>query len=102
MPRAELAQGCVHVPDDSPASTCDNVMHVKRFLIILGIIFLLAGTIGLLHPSFSYHKREEVAKLGPIQATVDEEKTAQIPPAASAAMIIAGLALLILGPRVKP
>jgi len=77
-------------------------MHVKRLLIILGIIFLLAGTVGLLHPSFNYRKREEVARLGPIQATVDEEKTAQIPVAASTAMIIAGLALLILGPRMKP
>jgi hypothetical protein len=78
------------------------VMDVKRLLIILGIIFLLAGIVGLLHPSFNYHKREELAKLGPIQATVDEEKTAQIPVAASAAMIIAGLALLILSPRIKP
>jgi len=78
------------------------VMDVKRLLIILGIIFLLAGTVGLLHPSFNYHKREELAKLGPIQATVDEEKTAQIPMAASAAMVIAGLALLILSPRIKP
>jgi uncharacterized membrane protein len=78
------------------------VVRVKRFLIILGIIFLLAGTVGLLHPSFNYHKREEVAKLGPIQATVDEEKTVQIPVAASAAMMIAGLALLVLGPRMKP
>jgi hypothetical protein len=77
-------------------------MRVKRLLIILGIIFLLAGTVGFLHPSFNYHKREELAKLGPIQATVDEEKTVQIPAAASAAMIIAGLALLILGPRMKP
>ena len=75
---------------------------MKRLLIILGIIFLLAGTVGLLHPSFNYHKQEEVAKLGPIQATVDEEKTVQIPAAASAAMIIAGLALLILGPRMRP
>jgi hypothetical protein len=75
---------------------------VKRVFIVLGIIFLLAGTVGLLHPSFNYHKQEEVAKLGPIQATVDEEKTLQIPAAASVAMIIAGLALVILGPRMKP
>jgi hypothetical protein len=78
------------------------VMHVKRVLIVLGIILLLGGTVGLLHPTFSYQKREEVAKLGPIQATVDEEKTMQIPTAASAAMVIAGLALLILSPRMKP
>lgn len=75
---------------------------MKRLLLVLGTICLLAGIVGLLHPSFNYHKREEVAKLGPIQATVDEEKTVQIPMAASAAMIIAGLALLIVGPRMKP
>jgi hypothetical protein len=78
------------------------VTHVKRLIILLGIIFLLAGTVCLLHPSFNYHEREQVAKLGPIQATVDEEKTVQIPVAASGAMMIAGLALLVLGARMKP
>ena len=77
-------------------------MHVKRLLLILGIILLLAGTVGLLYPSFNYHKREEVAKLGPIQATVDEERTVQVPVAASAAVMIAGLALVVLSPRMKP
>jgi hypothetical protein len=77
-------------------------MRVKRLLIILGIIFALAGTVCLFHASFNYQKREQVAKLGPIQATVDEEKTVQIPVAASGAMMIAGLALLVLGARMKP
>jgi hypothetical protein len=76
-------------------------MHVKRLLIILGIIFLLAGTVGLFHPSFNYHKQEQVAKLGPIQATLDEEKSVQIPVAASGAIMIAGLASLVLGARMK-
>jgi len=34
----------------------------------------------LVHPNFNYHKQEEVAKIGPLKATVDEEKTAQIRP----------------------
>jgi hypothetical protein len=59
------------------------------------------GVIGLVHPNFNYHQREEVAKLGPIQATVDEEKTVQIPAAVSIVLLLAGIGLVVLGPRMK-
>jgi hypothetical protein len=71
---------------------------MKRMVITLGVVL---GVIGLVHPNFTYHKQEEVAKLGPIKATVDEEKTAQIPAAVSIALLVAGIALVILGPRIK-
>jgi len=74
---------------------------MKRFVILLGVFFLILGVIGLVHPTFNYHQREEVAKIGPIKATVDEQKTAQIPAAASIALLVAGLALVLLGPRRK-
>jgi hypothetical protein len=74
---------------------------MKRFVILLGVILLGFGTIGLVHPNFSYHKQEEVAKIGPIKATVDEEKTAQIPPAVSITSLIAGIVLVVFGPRLK-
>jgi hypothetical protein len=54
------------------------------------------------HPAFNYHQQEEVAKIGPIKATVDEQKTAQIPPAVSVTLLVAGIALVLLGPRTKP
>jgi uncharacterized membrane protein HdeD (DUF308 family) len=74
---------------------------VKRLVIILGVILLVLGVIGLVHPSFNYHQQEEVAKIGPIKATVDEEKTAQIPAAVSIVLLIAGIGLVVLGPRMK-
>lgn len=74
---------------------------MKRFVIILGIILLVLGVIGLVHPNFSYHQQEEVAKIGPIKATVDEEKTTQVPPAVSITLLVAGIALVLLGPRMK-
>jgi uncharacterized membrane protein HdeD (DUF308 family) len=74
---------------------------MKRFVIILGVILLVLGVIGLVHPSFTYHQQEEVAKLGPVKATVDEEKTVQIPPAVSIVLLVAGIGLVLLGPRVK-
>jgi len=57
--------------------------------------------IGLVRPDFTYHKQEEVAKLGPIKATVDEEKTAQIPAAVSITSLVAGIVLVVFGPRMK-
>jgi hypothetical protein len=74
---------------------------MKRFVILLGVVLLVFGMIGLVHPNFNYHKQEEVAKLGPIKATVDEEKTVQIPPAVSITSLIAGIVLVVFGPRMK-
>jgi len=74
---------------------------MKRFVISLGVILLVLGVVGLVHPNFIYHQQEEVAKLGPIKATVDEEKTAQIPAVVSIALLVAGIGLIVLGPRMK-
>jgi uncharacterized membrane protein HdeD (DUF308 family) len=74
---------------------------MKRFAIILGVILLVLGVIGLVHPTFTYHQQEEVAKIGPVRATVNEEKTAQIPPAVSIVLLVAGIGLILLGPRIK-
>ena len=74
---------------------------MKRFVIILGAILLTLGVIGLVHPSFNYHQQEEVVKLGPMKATVDEEKTAQIPAVVSITLLVVGIGLVLVGPRIK-
>ena len=74
---------------------------MKRFLIVFGVILLVFGVVGLAHPIFKYHQQEEVAKLGPIKATVDEEKTVQIAPAVSITLLLAGIGLVVFGPRMK-
>src|SRR5882762_6908351 len=33
---------------------------MKSFVIILGVILLVLGVIGLVHPNFNYHQQEEV------------------------------------------
>jgi len=74
---------------------------MKRFLIVLGFILMISGVVGLVHPNFSYHKQEEVAKLGPYKATLDEEKTFQVPSAVSIVLLISGIGLILLSPRIK-
>ena len=74
---------------------------MKRFAVILGVILLVLGIVGLVHPIFTYHQQEEVAKIGPVKATVNEEKTIQVPSAVSILLLVAGLGLVVLGPRMK-
>jgi hypothetical protein len=74
---------------------------MKRALIILGVVLLILGIAAVLHPAYTYHKQEQVAKIGAFQATVEEEKTAQIPPAAIAAAIVSGLVLVLIGSKMK-
>lgn len=74
---------------------------MKRFVIVLGVICLTLGVVGLVHPNFSYHKQEEVAKLGPYKATLDEEKNVQIPSALSIVLLVSGIGMVLLGPRIK-
>ena len=74
---------------------------MKRFAFVLGVILLISGVVGLVHPTFSYHKQEEVAKIGSFKATVDEEKTVQVPAAVSIVLLVSGIGLVLLGPRIK-
>jgi hypothetical protein len=73
----------------------------KRFIMALGLIFAMLGLVAFLHPNFEYHKREEVARIGPVTATVDKPETARVPPVAAGALLIAGAVLIVLGPRIK-
>ena len=74
---------------------------MKRLPVFLGIILVILGVIGLVHPSFNYHKQEEVAKVGPFKATVDEQKTAQVPPAVSIIFLAVGIVMVVVGSRTK-
>jgi uncharacterized membrane protein HdeD (DUF308 family) len=74
---------------------------MKRFLIILGVFLLVLGVVGLVHPIFTYHQQEEVAKIGPMKAIVNEEKTVQVPAAVSMLLLVAGIGLVVFGPRMK-
>ncbi len=74
---------------------------MKRVVIVLGVVSLVLGVIGLVHPVFNYHQQEEVAKIGPIKATVNEEKSLEIPPAVSITLLVAGIGLVVFGPRMK-
>ncbi len=74
---------------------------MKRLVLVLGLVLAILGLLTLLHPNFDYHKREEVAKIGPVTASVEKPERAAVPPAAAAGLLIAGALLIALAPRVK-
>lgn len=74
---------------------------MKRFILVLGILLMLAGVVGLVHPRFTYNSTEEVAKLGPMQANVTREKTVELPLALSILLLATGIGLAIFGVKGK-
>lgn len=65
---------------------------------IVAILLIVAGIAGLLYGQFSYTKATHEAKLGPLEMSVKEKKTVNVPVWAGVGAIVAG-ALLLVVPR---
>lgn len=64
---------------------------------IAGIVLIVAGTLGLVYGSFSYTKETHEAKLGPLQFSVQEKETVNVPVWAGVGAIVIGGLLLVFG-----
>jgi hypothetical protein len=66
---------------------------------LVGVLLIVAGVLGLLYGSFSYTKATHEAKLGPIEFSVKEKETINVPKWAGAGAIAVGALLLLFGGR---
>ena len=64
---------------------------------LIGIILIVAGTLGLLYGGFSYTKDTTAVKLGPIELSVKEKETFNVPVWAGVGAIVIGGLLLLMG-----
>jgi hypothetical protein len=64
---------------------------------MLAIGLIVAGALGLLYGSFSYTKQTHDVKLGPIELSVQEKQTVNIPLWLGVGAIAVGAALLLFG-----
>ena len=64
---------------------------------LVGILLIAAGAIGLIYGSFSYTKDTSAVKLGPLELTVKEKDTVNVPVWAGIGAIVVGAALLVMG-----
>jgi multidrug transporter EmrE-like cation transporter len=66
---------------------------------IAALALIVAGVLGLGYGSFSYTKETHDIKMGPIEMSVKEKETINVPVWAGAGAIAIGAALLLLGGR---
>ena len=64
---------------------------------IIGIVLIAAGALGLVYGGFSYTKDTTALKLGPIELTVKEKQSVNVPLWAGIGAIVVGGILLGLG-----
>jgi len=66
---------------------------------IAGILLIAAGALALVYHGFSYTKESHDAKIGPLELSVRNKETIDIPTWAGVGAIVAGAALLLTGGR---
>ena len=66
---------------------------------IAAIILIVAGVLGLAYGKFTYTKETHDAKIGPIEMSVKDKETVNIPVWAGVGAIVIGAGLLLAGGR---
>jgi multidrug transporter EmrE-like cation transporter len=62
-----------------------------------GIALIAAGILGLVYGSFSYTRETHEAKIGPIELSIKDKQTVNVPVWAGVGAIVIGGALLAVG-----
>lgn len=63
---------------------------------VIGIVLILAGTLGLVYGGVSYTRDRQAAKIGPIEFSMSQKETVAIPTWLSVGAIVVGAASLLL------
>ena len=66
---------------------------------IIAIVLIIAGVLGLAYGKFTYTKETHDAKIGPIEMSVKDKETVNVPVWAGIGAIVIGAGLLVAGGR---
>jgi uncharacterized membrane protein YidH (DUF202 family) len=77
----------------APPSENNTMNPIK----IVGALLIAAGVLGLIYGGFSFTKATHDIKLGPIELSVKEKESVNVPVWAGVGAIVAGAALLLFG-----
>ena len=64
---------------------------------LAGIVIIVVGVLALVYGGFSYTRETTAVKLGPIEVSVKEKESVNVPLWAGIAAIVVGGALLVVG-----
>jgi TRAP-type C4-dicarboxylate transport system permease small subunit len=70
-----------------------------RAVKIVGIVLIAAGALGLVYGGFSYTKETHEAKIGPLEVSVKDKETVNVPVWAGVGAIVVGGLLLLVPPK---
>lgn len=70
-----------------------------NFAKVMGIALIVAGVLGLVYGGFSYTKETHEMKLGPIELSLKEKQSVNVPVWLGVAAVAAGAILLLFGGR---
>ena len=65
--------------------------------LIAGIALIIAGAAVLGYDQYTYTTKEQVLKIGPVEATAEKEHTVSLPPVLGWVLVAGGVCVLILG-----
>ena len=68
-------------------------------IMLVGIILIVLGVVALAYRGITYTTQEEIAKIGPLEAKVEKEKTIPLPPVLGGLALATGVVLVVLGAR---
>jgi len=66
-------------------------------VVLIGVVLILLGATGLIAGRVTYKTERDSVDLGPIQATVKEEKKIPIPPIVGGLAMAVGAVLVVMG-----
>jgi uncharacterized membrane protein len=66
---------------------------------MLGIVLIVAGTLGLAYGGFTYTKETHETKIGPLTLSVTDKETVNVPIWAGVGAIVVGGLLLVFGSK---
>jgi uncharacterized membrane protein len=66
---------------------------------IVAIVLIIGGVLGLVYGGFSYTKDTQEAKLGPLELSIKETQTVNVPVWAGVAAIVAGGGILLFSSK---
>jgi len=66
---------------------------------MVGIVLIAAGVLGLGYGGFSYTRETHETKLGPLELSIKEKQSVNVPVWAGVGAIVAGSAILIFGSK---